>query len=261
MAGVTIKEVNKSYGALKVLKGIDLEIKDGEFIVLVGPSGCGKSTLLRIIAGLEKQSSGSIFIGSKLVDKLHPSHRDTAMVFQSYAFYPHLTVEENITVPLRMRRLSFAQRLPLIGNWLPGASGLSQAITRDVKKAMEALDIGHLADRKPGQLSGGQRQRVAVGRAMVREGAAVVVETTGYMPPNKAANALLGDFYAANPAKQTAVRHAGLLRDWIAYPGEQGLAITQVIYDYLESIVIGDVDDMKALQAEMSAEVASMLPK
>jgi multiple sugar transport system substrate-binding protein len=93
------------------------------------------------------------------------------------------------------------------------------------------------------------------------EGAAVVAETTGYMPPNKAANALLGDFYAANPAKQTAVRQAGLLRDWIAYPGEQGLAITQVIYDYLESIVIGDVDDMKALQAEMSAEVTSMLPK
>lgn len=92
------------------------------------------------------------------------------------------------------------------------------------------------------------------------EGAAVVAETTGYMPPNKAANALLGDFYANNPAKQTAVRQAGLLRDWIAYPGEQGLAITQVIYDYLESIVIGDTDDMKALQAEMSAEVASMLP-
>lgn len=176
MAGVTIKEVKKSYGALKVLKGIDLEIKDGEFIVLVGPSGCGKSTLLRIIAGLEKQSNGSVFIGSKLVDKLHPSHRDTAMVFQSYALYPHLTVEENITVPLRMRRLSFAQRLPLIGNWVPGAPGKNQAITRDVKNAMEALDIGHLADRKPGQLSGGQRQRVAVGRAMVREPQAFLMD-------------------------------------------------------------------------------------
>ena len=93
------------------------------------------------------------------------------------------------------------------------------------------------------------------------EGAAVVAETTGYMPPNKAANALLGDFYAKNPNKQTAVRQAGLLRDWIAYPGEQGLAITQVIYDFLESIVIGEADDMKALQAEMVAEVSSMLPK
>ena len=93
------------------------------------------------------------------------------------------------------------------------------------------------------------------------EGAAVVAETTGYMPPNKAANALLGDFYAKNPNKQTAVRQAGLLRDWIAYPGNNGLAITQVIYDHLESIVTGEANDMKALQAEMVEEVSSMLPK
>ena len=176
MANVTIKAIEKSYGSLAVLKGINLEIADGEFIVLVGPSGCGKSTLLRIIAGLEKQTSGSVLIGGKPVDKLHPSHRDTAMVFQSYALYPHLSVKENITVPLRMRRLNFAQRLPLIGGWMPGASEINTAIFRDVNQAMETLGIEQLADRKPGQLSGGQRQRVAVGRAMVREPQAFLMD-------------------------------------------------------------------------------------
>ena len=176
MANVTIREIKKSYGSFAVLKGIDLEIEDGEFIVLVGPSGCGKSTLLRIIAGLEKQTSGSVLIGGKPVDKLHPSHRDTAMVFQSYALYPHLTVKENITVPLRLRRLNFAQRLPLIGRWMPGASEINTAISRDVKQGMETLGIEQLGDRKPGQLSGGQRQRVAVGRAMVRQPQAFLMD-------------------------------------------------------------------------------------
>ncbi len=176
MANVTIKAIEKSYGSMAVLKGINLEIADGEFIVLVGPSGCGKSTLLRIIAGLEKQTSGSVLIGGKPVDKLHPSHRDTAMVFQSYALYPHLSVKENITVPLRMRRLNFAQRLPLIGGWMPGASEINTAIFRDVNQAMETLGIEQLADRKPGQLSGGQRQRVAVGRAMVRQPQAFLMD-------------------------------------------------------------------------------------
>ena len=176
MAGVTIQAIDKSYGALAVLNGVDLEIADGEFVVLVGPSGCGKSTLLRIIAGLEQQSGGSILIDGKAVDKLHPSHRDIAMVFQSYALYPHLTVAENITVPLRMRRLSFAQRLPLLGRWIPGASEINAGISRDVNEAMETLAIAHLADRKPGQLSGGQRQRVAVGRAMVRQPQAFLMD-------------------------------------------------------------------------------------
>jgi multiple sugar transport system ATP-binding protein len=169
MAGVTIHEIEKSYGDLSVLKGISLDIEDGEFIVLVGPSGCGKSTLLRIIAGLEQQTGGGILIDGKPVDKLHPSSRDIAMVFQSYALYPHLTVAKNMTVPLRMRRLSFMQRLPLIGRWLPGTPDIVAKIYRDVDEAMETLGIAHLRDRKPGQLSGGQRQRVAVGRATVRD--------------------------------------------------------------------------------------------
>lgn len=176
MAGVTIREIEKSFGSISVLKGVSLDIADGEFIVLVGPSGCGKSTLLRIIAGLEQQNGGSIQIGDEPVDKLHPSRRDIAMVFQSYALYPHLSVEQNISVPLRMRRLNFVQRLPLIGRWLPGTSDSVAAISRDVEDAMETLGIAHLKDRKPGQLSGGQRQRVAVGRAMVRHPKAFLMD-------------------------------------------------------------------------------------
>ena len=176
MAGVTIREIEKSFGSVAVLKGVSLDIEDGEFIVLVGPSGCGKSTLLRIIAGLEQQNAGSILIGGELVDARHPSRRDIAMVFQSYALYPHLTVEKNITVPLRMRRLNFAQRLPLISRWLPGTSAIVAGINRDVEEAMDTLGIVHLRHRKPGQLSGGQRQRVAVGRAMVRHPQAFLMD-------------------------------------------------------------------------------------
>jgi len=176
MAGVTIREVEKSFGQTPVLKGVSLDIEDGEFIVLVGPSGCGKSTLLRIIAGLEQQNSGSIQIAGEPVDKLHPSLRDIAMVFQSYALYPHLSVEKNIGVPLRMRRLNLAQRLPLIGGWMPGTSEVVAGMNRDVAEVMDTLGIGHLADRKPGQLSGGQRQRVAVGRAMVRHPQAFLMD-------------------------------------------------------------------------------------
>jgi multiple sugar transport system ATP-binding protein len=176
VAEVTIREIEKSYGAISVLKKVSLDIEDGEFIVLVGPSGCGKSTLLRIIAGLEQQNGGSIQIGGEPVDKLHPSRRDIAMVFQSYALYPHLTVEKNITVPLNMRRLNFAQRLPLIGRFLPGTSDIVAGIDRDVEETMDALGIAHLRHRKPGQLSGGQRQRVAVGRAMVRHPKAFLMD-------------------------------------------------------------------------------------
>ena len=177
MASVSFESLQKIYpGGVQAVADFSLDVADGEFVVLVGPSGCGKSTLLRIIAGLEQQSDGNILIGGKSVDKLHPSRRDIAMVFQSYALYPHLTVEENIAVPLRMRRLNFVQRLPLISRLLPGASAIRADIDRDVDKSMDMLDITHLRDRKPGQLSGGQRQRVAVGRAMVRDPLAFLMD-------------------------------------------------------------------------------------
>ena len=176
MASVTIHDINKSFGTTEVLKKVSINIKDGEFIVLVGPSGCGKSTLLRIIAGLENQNSGSIKIGNTVVDKLHASLRDIAMVFQSYALYPHLSVAENISVPLRMRRLNFLQRFPFIGQFIPGSKVAKASIKKDVDEVTEMLGIQELLNRKPGQLSGGQRQRVAVGRAMVRHPQAFLMD-------------------------------------------------------------------------------------
>jgi multiple sugar transport system ATP-binding protein len=176
MARVTVRDIDKSFGSVNVLNGVSIDIEDGEFIVLVGPSGCGKSTLLRIIAGLEQQNSGNILIADKTVDNLHASHRDLAMVFQSYALYPHLTVEKNISVPLRMRRLNFMQRFPFIGPFMPGTKDALNSINKDVDEVTETLGIGHLLDRKPGQLSGGQRQRVAVGRAMVRHPQAFLMD-------------------------------------------------------------------------------------
>lgn len=169
MACVEVDGIVKSFGATQVLKGMSLSIADGEFVSLVGPSGCGKSTLLRIIAGLERQDSGDIRIGGESVSGIRPADRNLAMVFQSYALYPHLSVAENIAVPLRMRRLNRWDRLPLVGRMLPGGRDRRRTIARDVLAAAETLDIGHLLDRKPGQLSGGQRQRVAVGRALVRQ--------------------------------------------------------------------------------------------
>jgi multiple sugar transport system ATP-binding protein len=176
MASVTIQGIDKSFGAVKVLNGVSIDIEDGEFIVLVGPSGCGKSTLLRIIAGLENQNAGSIKIADQIVDKLHASLRDIAMVFQSYALYPHLSVAENISVPLRMRRLNFLQRFPIIGQFIPGTKAAQASINKDVNEVTEMLGIEELLQRKPGQLSGGQRQRVAVGRAMVRHPKAFLMD-------------------------------------------------------------------------------------
>ncbi|MEE2699283.1 MAG: ABC transporter ATP-binding protein [Pseudomonadota bacterium] len=176
MASVTVRDIEKSFGSVKVLNGVSIDIKDGEFIVLVGPSGCGKSTLLRIISGLEQQNSGNIQINHKIVDDLHASRRDLAMVFQSYALYPHLSVEKNISVPLRMRRLNFFQRFPFLGSFIPGAKKGLASIQKDVDEVTETLGIKHLLDRKPGQLSGGQRQRVAVGRAMVRHPQAFLMD-------------------------------------------------------------------------------------
>ena len=169
MSSVQIHNVMKSFGKTDVLKGISLDISDGEFVSLVGPSGCGKSTLLRIIAGLESQTSGQIQIGDTVVDRIRPSARNISMVFQSYALYPHLSVFDNIAVPLRMSRLNSIQRLPFIRHLLPKARKTQKEISGQVEEVAELLDMKHLLDRKPGQLSGGQRQRVAVGRAIVRE--------------------------------------------------------------------------------------------
>ena len=176
MTGVDIRSIDKHFGDTPVLRNVSLNVGEREFMTLVGPSGCGKSTLLRIIAGLESQNGGSIAIGDRTVDGIAPAERDVAMVFQSYALYPHLTVAENIAVPLRMRRLSFAGRLPVVGTAMPGGRALRKEIDRDVRDIAALLDISHLLDRKPGQLSGGQRQRVALGRAMVRRPKAFLMD-------------------------------------------------------------------------------------
>ncbi|WP_407175606.1 ABC transporter ATP-binding protein [Bradyrhizobium sp. STM 3562] len=169
MSGIFLRSVRKSFGPTTVLNDVSLSIADGEFLTLLGPSGCGKSTLLRILAGLEIQDAGSVQIGDRVIDGLRPKQRNVAMVFQTYALYPHITVAANMALPLRMRRLNAWQRLPLIGRYLPGTRGLLSDIDMEVARTAEALGIAHLLDRKPSQLSGGQRQRVAVGRAMVRQ--------------------------------------------------------------------------------------------
>jgi multiple sugar transport system ATP-binding protein len=169
MADIEIRALRKAFDGVEVLKGVDLMIQAGEFISLVGPSGCGKSTLLRIIAGLEPQSSGEIRIDGASADGIRPSARNLAMVFQSYALYPHLSVFDNIAVPLRMKRLSALERAPLIGQMMPGRRRAERIIREDVERVAEQLEISPLLKRKPGQLSGGQRQRVAVGRAIVRQ--------------------------------------------------------------------------------------------
>lgn len=176
MASMLIDSIQKSYGATPVLRGVSLSIENGEFLTLLGPSGCGKSTLLRILAGLETQDAGSVSIGGRAVDNLRPKRRDVAMVFQSYALYPHMTVASNLALPLRMRRLSAFQRLPLLGRMLPATSRIAAEIHVEVTRTAKSLGIGHLLARKPGQLSGGQRQRVAVGRAMVRHPAVFLMD-------------------------------------------------------------------------------------
>jgi multiple sugar transport system ATP-binding protein len=151
MAALRVRSLHKRFGSVEVLKGIDLSIDNGEFIVLLGPSGCGKSTLLNIIAGLERASAGSIEIGDRVVDNVAPKDRDIAMVFQSYALYPAMTVRQNITFGMQCRGVPRAQQVEAVG------------------RVAALLQIGELLDRKPAQLSGGQRQRVALGRAIVRE--------------------------------------------------------------------------------------------
>ncbi len=168
MSAFSLRDINKSYGGNSILKGVSLEAEAGEFIALVGPSGCGKSTLLRIVAGLDHADRGEIVIGGEDVSARAAGDRNIAMVFQSYALYPHLTAGQNIAVPLAMRRLSTAGRLPLIGPMLSGQRQIRADIQRQVQDMATSLKIDHLLDRKPGQMSGGQRQRVALARAMVR---------------------------------------------------------------------------------------------
>src|SRR5277367_85652 len=150
MASVKIGALHKSYGSVHAVRGVDLDIRDGEFTVLVGPSGCGKSTLLRTIAGLEDADAGDIAIGGEVVNGMRPRDRDVAMVFQDYALYPHMTVFGNISLSLRARRMPKSE------------------IEERVKRTAAMLGVGPLLGRYPRQLSGGQRQRVAIGRAIVR---------------------------------------------------------------------------------------------
>jgi len=166
MAGVRLDRVTKQFGKVTALDSFSLDIVDGEFMVFVGPSGCGKTTALRIIAGLEESSSGSVTIGDRVVDDIPAKDRDIAMVFQSYALYPHMTVYQNMAFGLRIRLLkSWWWQLTHAAE----AKQRRQEIDRRVKEAAELLGIENLLQRRPRELSGGQRQRVALGRAIVRE--------------------------------------------------------------------------------------------
>lgn len=166
---VEIRGLAKSFGNTLVLDDLNLEVKAGEFLCLLGPSGCGKSTLLRILAGFDRQSTGSTALGGRDLLGMPPKHRDIAMVFQNFALYPHMTVRENLAAPLIMRMLSFWQRQPLIGTLSPNGRRRRRQIDDEVVRVAKSLKIEPLLDRKPGQLSGGQRQRVAIGRAIIRQ--------------------------------------------------------------------------------------------
>lgn len=176
MASIALRNISKSYGTTRVINDVNIDIIDGEFLTLVGPSGCGKSTTLRIIAGLETQDGGDVEIDGKSVNDIRPSRRDLAMVFQSYALYPHLNVRQNLATPLMLRDLDVWERLPLIGQFMPGRQAKVGAIDTVIRETALTLKIEELLHRKPGQLSGGQRQRVALGRAMVRKPAAFLMD-------------------------------------------------------------------------------------
>src|SRR4028119_1972971 len=169
MAGLELHRVAKAYGRVEVLRDVDLEVDDGEFVILVGPSGCGKSTLLRMVAGLENITGGEIRIGSRVVNNVPPKERDIAMVFQNYALYPHMTVAANMAFSLMLKKAPKSE------------------IDSKVNRAAEILGLTKLLDRYPRQLSGGQRQRVAMGRAIVRDPQAFLFDEP---PPNLAAHAV-----------------------------------------------------------------------
>lgn len=158
MARILIKNLTKRFGKVVAVNDLSLEVKDGEFLVLLGPSGCGKTTILRCIAGLEKQDEGEIYVGDTLINDLPPKERDVAMVFQSYALYPHMTAYDNIAFPLKVMGVAKVE------------------IDERIKKVAELLRISHLLDRKPKQLSGGEAQRVALGRALIREPKAFLMD-------------------------------------------------------------------------------------
>src|SRR5215217_9121965 len=151
MAGLSLQNLQKTYGKVEVIKGVNLEIEHGEFVVFVGPSGCGKSTLLRMIAGLEDITGGELSIGGQVVNTVQPRDRGVAMVFQSYALYPHMTVYDNVGFGLRLSGVPKAER------------------AKRVREVAKILQMEELLERKPSQLSGGQRQRVAIGRAIIRQ--------------------------------------------------------------------------------------------
>src|SRR6476661_3717348 len=158
MAEVQLTGIEKRFDGVRVLESLDLIVADGEFVVLLGPSGCGKTTALRIIAGLETPTAGEVHIGGRDVTRLSPRERDVAMVFQSYALYPHMSVADNIGYPLRIRGVPPAERAAAVA------------------RVAESLEVGHLLGRKPRQLSGGQRQRIALARAIIREPAAFLMD-------------------------------------------------------------------------------------
>ena len=166
MGKIQLKQVSKKFGDTEVIPPLDLIIDDGEFVVFVGPSGCGKSTLLRLIAGLEDTTSGNIEIDDKDATTLPPAKRGLAMVFQSYALYPHMSVRKNIAFPMRMAKMPEDEQ------------------NKRIEAAAKALNLTEYLDRKPGQLSGGQRQRVAIGRAIVREPSAFLFDCLLYTSPS-----------------------------------------------------------------------------
>jgi multiple sugar transport system ATP-binding protein len=169
MASIQFKSLRITFGTVSVVKDISLDVKDGEFLVLLGPSGCGKSTLLRMLAGLETVSGGEIHINDRRVDQLPPTDRDIAFVFQSYALYPHMTVRRNIAFPLIMRQHRWWFHLPLLGGFAKRRIERSPAVAELVERTARTLALTDRLDQFPRTLSGGQRQRVALGRAMVRQ--------------------------------------------------------------------------------------------
>ncbi len=202
MAKVTIDSIGKTFGTTTVLNNINLEIKDGEFFILLGPSGCGKTTLLRIIAGLWEQTSGRLLIGDRDVSLLSPRERNIAMVFQDYALYPHMTVEGNISFPLRMSKMP------------------AEEIKKRVASVAELLKIGAFLKKKPRDLSGGQRQRVAIGRALVRS-----------------PNVLLMDEPLSNlDAKLRTTMRFEIKR----IQRETGITVIYVTHDQVEAMTMGD---------------------
>lgn len=166
---IELENLSKRFGSVLALDNVSLSMEEGSFTSLLGPSGCGKSTMLRIIAGLDQPTSGLVRINGRDVTEFTPAERNIAMVFQSYALYPHLTVRGNITLPLTMRNMTRLERMPLLDRMLPSARRKMADNAEKTRKIAEMLEIDQLLDRKPSELSGGQKQRVAVGRALVRD--------------------------------------------------------------------------------------------